>query len=62
MKLMDRILKLMRRADYVPLDARGLERNLQLQKRDRRKLELEIGKLIDAGQVVPPHQFEYSIP
>jgi len=62
MKLMDRILKLMRRADYVPLDARGLERNLQLQKRDRRKLELEIGKLVDAGQIVRIKRDRYCLP
>jgi ribonuclease R len=62
MKLRDQIIKLIRRADYVPLDARGLEKNLQLQKRDRGKLELAIKKLLNAGQVVRIKRDRYCLP
>lgn len=62
MKLRDRLLNLMRRADYVPLDARGLAGNLQLKKRDRRKLDLEIRKLSDSGQIVRIKKDRYCLP
>jgi ribonuclease R len=62
MKLRDRILKLMGRADYVPLDVRSLEKNLQLQKRDRRKLELEVRRLVETGQVVRIKKDRYCLP
>ncbi|MEZ5276148.1 MAG: RNB domain-containing ribonuclease [Opitutaceae bacterium] len=62
MKLQDRILKLMRRADYVPLDDRSLERNLQLKKQDRRKLQLEIRSLVASGQIVRIKSNRYCLP
>lgn len=62
MKLRDRLLNLMRRADYVPLDARGLAGNLQLKKQDRRKLDLEIRKLSESGQIVRIKKDRYCLP
>lgn len=62
MKLRDRLLNLMRQADYVPLDARGLAGNLQLKKRDRRKLDLEIRSLSDSGQIVRIKKDRYCLP
>ena len=52
----------MRRADYVPLDARSLERNLQLKKQDRHKLELELKRLVESGQIVRIKQNRYCLP
>ncbi len=62
MKLRDRLLNLMRQADYVPLDVRSLAGNLQLKKRDRRKLELEISKLTETGQIVRIKKDRYCLP
>ena len=53
MKLRERLLQLLGRRDYVPLDRGGIASRLGLGKAELRKLDFELRALLGAGTVVP---------
>ncbi|PTY06901.1 3'-5' exonuclease [Opitutaceae bacterium EW11] len=52
MKLRERILSVLRRPDYSPLDQRGLARALQLEPRAKRSLAHEVRLMLSKGELV----------
>ncbi|MBL4576570.1 MAG: RNB domain-containing ribonuclease [Opitutaceae bacterium] len=62
MKLKTRILNLMGKADYIPLDTAHLIDALGLKKKDRRDLNFEITRLLGKGDIVRIKRDCYCIP
>ena len=62
MKLRERIIELMQSQDYIPRNKNELSKALDLQKRDRRKLDFELRTLLSKGELVTIKGDRYCIP
>jgi len=62
MNLRDQILSLLSRKTYVPLDRVGIAKELKLAKRDQRKLDFQLRRLLSDGDIVRIKRDRYCIP
>jgi len=62
MKLKERILALLQEADYIPQTKNGLSQALGLAKKDRRKLDFELRRLMSRGDIIIIKGDRYCIP
>ena len=62
MKLKERILKLLQAKDYVPLDKAALSEQLELAKKDRRKLDYEMRLLLAERDIIRIKGDRFCIP
>lgn len=62
MKIKDRILSLMRAEDYIPLNKEGIIEELELDKRECRKLNYELRLLLAKGEIARVKRDCYCIP